>query len=178
MRKIEQSKGDRFNHLIFLKEAGRNKWGKILWLVRCDCGNCRVVLKNNVRLGRAKSCGCKKSDASRVNAIKHGQTNGVGYRSRIYRIWCGMKERCLNKNSKDFHNYGGRGITICERWLDFSNFHADMGSPSSNKFSIDRFPNNDGPYMLDNCRWATSKQQAANRRSRWRSKPGRGSQRN
>jgi hypothetical protein len=96
--------------------------------------------------------------------FKHGFYK-TGKESRIYQIWKDMLKRCSNRNNKDYKNYGDRGITVCERWLDkengFKNFLEDMGEPSSKHHSIDRI-NNDLGYYKENCRWATSKEQARN----------------
>jgi hypothetical protein len=90
------------------------------------------------------------------------RTHGMSY-SRPYGIWRSMKERCLNKNSPAWRHYGGRGITVCDRWMEFENFYADMGDPPAG-MELDRI-DNDGPYTKENCRWATIKQQGRNRRT-------------
>ncbi len=87
--------------------------------------------------------------------------HGLAY-TRVYRIWIGMKARCFNQNHPKFHAYGAKGITICERWLDFEKFFEDMGHPPSEQHSIDRYPNKKGSYEPGNCRWATKKEQMEN----------------
>lgn len=91
------------------------------------------------------------------------KTHGMKY-TMVYRVWCGMKNRCYNSNDPDYHSYGGRGIKICDEWLhSFERFFSDMGNPPSKSHSIDRI-NNSGNYSFDNCRWATSKEQSRNTR--------------
>jgi hypothetical protein len=116
------------------------------WNCVCVCG--KEVVRSVDQLTPRSSCGCER--------IRHG---GVG--SPEYRAWQHMKERCLNPSDPRYHRYGGRGITVCERWLDFSNFIADMGPRPSPSHSLDRI-NNDGSYELANCRWATRKEQQQN----------------
>jgi hypothetical protein len=127
------------------------------WLCRCDCGIERVVFGGALRSGRSKSC--------RSGVHHHRLTHGhcrFGRATRIYEVWHAMMQRCYNPNHRAYANYGGRGITVCERWHDFLNFLADMGEPPPDK-SIDRI-NNDGNYERSNCKWSTAKEQVGNRR--------------
>jgi hypothetical protein len=99
--------------------------------------------------------------------MKQREIHGMA-RSTEYRIWQLMHQRCENRKNPNFHNYGGRGITVCERWCDFSVFLKDMGPRPTLEHTLDRFPNNDGNYELENCRWATSHQQHNNKRTNHR----------
>ena len=135
--------------------------------VRCDCGAARVVQLSHLRAGSTKSCGClrkqlapRRGQTSRYKN-QHGHAGDGG--SPTYLSWYAMKQRCFNQNHENFPYYGGRGITVCEPWLRFENFLADMGERPGGK-TLDRI-NPDGIYEPDNCRWATPKEQAGNRRA-------------
>lgn len=141
--------GQRFGKLVVIASAEKSKWHQLKWSCKCDCGNEKKVFGNDLKRGRTLSCGC---------ANKHGMSN-----TRLYKSWQQMLDRCLNPNNKRYKDYGGRGITICDRWMKFENFHEDMGDRSSKNHSIDRINNEDG-YSLENCKWSTRSQQQRNRR--------------
>ncbi len=150
--------GKRFGKYVVISHLGKIN-GNRRWLCRCDCGSERVVDGGRLLSGRSKSCGCAIPEIISKLFKTHGLTNSTTYFS-----WCSMKERCLNKNCESYPRYGGRGITICTRWLNsFENFFADMGEKPK-ATSLER-KDNGVNYEPSNCIWATAKQQANNRRS-------------
>lgn len=144
-RKIDLT-GQRFGRLVVLQEAGHNRSKKTRWICRCDCGAAVTTCTAYLRNGDTTSCGCGATS----NGLTHGHKR-MGKASRTYRIWSGMLTRCTNKNAKDYKFYGGKGISVCDRWHDFENFLHDMGEAPAGA-SIDRIDANRG-YEPSNCRW-------------------------
>lgn len=154
--------GERFGRLIAFEFSHWNETptGRKLqmWKCRCDCGNMIVTMKWSLLSGKTKSCGCLRKELMRAAQTKHGHVGRVAgkkVRSRTYRAWCKMRERCLTKTNKDYDKYAGRNISVCDRWShpdSFPNFLEDMGECPAG-LTLHRV-DNDGNYEPGNCIWA------------------------
>lgn len=157
---VEDIIGKRFGRLVVVKRTINYPTGQAQWICQCDCGNTKVatlawLTRNSVE----PSCGCYKAEKMHEMFTTHGMS-----KDPLNEVWASMKKRCENPNEKQYKNYGGRGIYVCERWQKFENFYEDMAPTYQPGLQLDRKENN-GPYDPDNCHWATVKQNQRNKRS-------------
>jgi len=174
--RVKDLTGEKFGRLTVVGLIGFQKSGSRMrprFLCQCDCGGEHTALAPSLRGGWVKSCGCLAKECGRLSFEKYlkgrkpappaNKTHGMSHRPE-HNAWNGMKQRCSNPKNKRYPIYGGRGITVCQRWRDsFEAFYADMGPRPSDGHSIDRI-NPDGNYEPGNCRWATLEEQANNKR--------------
>lgn len=156
---------EKYNKLTILETFSVNHKRRAKCL--CDCGNKHEAGYWDIKNGNTKSCGCKRKDVN----VKHGHSRQIcGITTRTYRSWQHMKDRCYNESCSRYADYGGRGISVCDEWINsFEAFLRDMGE-APHGLQIDRI-DNDGNYCKENCRWATAKENSNNRRkakrTRW-----------
>ena len=157
MSKLINLTGKTYGNLVVIKINGRNEYKQIIWECRCKCGNIIDVPGYRLRYNQTKSCGCLK----RKRLITHGSTN-----THIYNTWWNMKRRCYNQNNPYYKNYGGRGIKVCDEWLnDFTKFKEwSLSNGYTDTLTLDRKDVN-GDYEPNNCRWVNNVVQQNNRRN-------------
>lgn len=158
MKKVDLT-GERFGRLLVVERTGSRN-GNALYKCVCDCGEVSYVKSNNLFSGTSKSCGCLERELRKARITTHGLT-----KTRLYRIWDNAKKRCYGTTHKEYHRYGGRGITVCEEWKnDFKAFYDwALAHGYAENLTLDRI-DNDGNYEPHNCQWLT---RSENTKKQW-----------
>jgi hypothetical protein len=155
--RLEVKKGDRYGRLTIVEETEKTD-NQRKFLCLCDCGNKKEINLLRLRSGKTKSCGCYSVELAISRSTTHGQ-----YGTPLYRVWNSMKQRCENPKTERYERYGGRGIKVCEEWLDFNCFFEwSMDNGYAEGLTLDRIENN-SDYEPSNCRWTTVVKQMNNR---------------
>ena len=168
-KNIADITGQRFGRLTAIERLPEKSNGSYLWRCKCDCGNETIVSTKCLNSGNTKSCGCLRDEKIALVNKTHGKASANG-KSRLYKVWIGMRQRCNDPNHTSYHNYGGRGIRVCQEWDDFEAFeswamsHGYNPDAKTQECTIDRIDVN-GNYEPSNCRWVSAEFQAHNKRN-------------